>query len=61
MANVTTQEILAIQRMMGARSGGIDPFPIRATTATIGEIVEALPADLPINAALRPEERRGTE
>lgn len=28
MATVTTQEILAIQRMMGAQMGGIDPFPI---------------------------------
>jgi len=28
MKNVTTQEMLAIQRMMGARSGGLDPFPI---------------------------------
>jgi drug/metabolite transporter (DMT)-like permease len=28
MTSVTTQEILAIQRMMGAQMGGIDPFPI---------------------------------
>jgi drug/metabolite transporter (DMT)-like permease len=31
MARVTTQELLAIQRMMGAESGGIDPFPIGKT------------------------------
>ncbi|HEX2619391.1 MAG TPA: EamA family transporter [Phototrophicaceae bacterium] len=31
MSNVTTQEILAIQRMMGAQLGGIDPFPIGKT------------------------------
>jgi drug/metabolite transporter (DMT)-like permease len=29
MTAVTTQELVAIQQMMGARSGGIDPFPIR--------------------------------
>ncbi|TVR23606.1 MAG: DMT family transporter [Anaerolineaceae bacterium] len=29
MASVTTQEMVAIQRMMGAESGGIDPYPIR--------------------------------
>jgi drug/metabolite transporter (DMT)-like permease len=29
MSNVTTQELVAIQQMMGARSGSIDPFPIR--------------------------------
>jgi drug/metabolite transporter (DMT)-like permease len=28
MATVTTQELLAIQRMMGAQVGPIDPFPI---------------------------------
>ena len=28
MGAVTTQEMLAIQRMMGAELGGIDPFPI---------------------------------
>lgn len=28
MGTVTTQEIMAIQRMMGARTGGIDPYPI---------------------------------
>lgn len=28
MGAITTQEMLAIQRMMGAESGGIDPFPI---------------------------------
>ncbi|MCL4255509.1 MAG: DMT family transporter, partial [Anaerolineae bacterium] len=29
MAQITTQELVAIQRMMGAESGAIDPFPIR--------------------------------
>lgn len=31
MGAITTQEIVAIQRMMGARLGGLDPFPIGAT------------------------------
>jgi len=29
MGAITTQEMLAIQRMMGAKVGGLDPFPIR--------------------------------
>lgn len=29
MSKLTTQEMIAIQRMMGASLGGIDPFPIR--------------------------------
>jgi hypothetical protein len=28
MGTITTQEMLAIQRMMGAELGGIDPYPI---------------------------------
>ena len=28
MASITTQEIIAIQRMMGAQTGAIDPYPI---------------------------------
>jgi drug/metabolite transporter (DMT)-like permease len=28
MSRITTQEMVAIQRMMGAQLGGIDPFPI---------------------------------
>ena len=28
MASITTQEIKAIQRMMGAQTGAIDPYPI---------------------------------
>lgn len=31
MGNITTQEMLAIQKMMGASPGGIDPFPIGKT------------------------------
>jgi drug/metabolite transporter (DMT)-like permease len=32
MNTVTTQEMVAIQRMMGAQSGGVDPFPIGKST-----------------------------
>ncbi|MCU0497876.1 MAG: DMT family transporter [Anaerolineae bacterium] len=31
MGAITTQEILAIQKMMGAENGGVDPFPIGKT------------------------------
>lgn len=53
MANVTTQEILAIQRMMGARTGGIDPFPIRQGNSLLAD----LPDDLALSPNIRPEER----
>jgi drug/metabolite transporter (DMT)-like permease len=32
MSAVTTKEMQAIQKMMGARIGGVDPFPIREST-----------------------------
>jgi drug/metabolite transporter (DMT)-like permease len=35
MAAVTTQELLAIQKMMGAEIGGVDPFPIGKANALI--------------------------
>lgn len=41
MGAITTQEMIAIQRMMGAESGGIDPFPI-GKTRQINEMVEML-------------------
>jgi uncharacterized protein involved in high-affinity Fe2+ transport len=31
MGAITTQEMIAIQRMMGAEMGGLDPFPIGKT------------------------------
>jgi hypothetical protein len=43
MANITTAEMLAIQRMMGAQLGGIDPFPITKSNRLN---LEVLPEDL---------------
>lgn len=37
MQTLTTQEILAIQRMMGAETGGIDPFPIGKSQHILGK------------------------
>lgn len=45
MAAVTTQEIMAIQRMMGARMGGLDPFPI-GTTRKLYEVDGTLRLDV---------------
>ena len=48
MGAVTTQEIMAIQRMMGARTGGIDPYPIGMSNmfnANSDETPEEVPAD----------------
>ncbi|MEL6307639.1 MAG: DMT family transporter [Chloroflexota bacterium] len=36
MGSITTQEMLAIQRMMGAEIGGIDPYPIGKSQHLIG-------------------------
>lgn len=36
MGTITTQEMLAIQRMMGAEIGGIDPYPIGKTKHMLG-------------------------
>jgi len=41
MGAITTQEMIAIQRMMGADSGGIDPFPI-GKTRQIDKMIETL-------------------
>lgn len=46
MGSITTQEMIAIRRMMGAEPGGVDPFPIsrsikiseRAMVATLDEL-----------------------
>lgn len=40
MGMITTQEMIAIQRMMGAEIGGIDPFPIGKSRQVIGEYDE---------------------
>lgn len=42
MSAITTQEILAIQRMMGASSGALDPFPIQKSN----QLLANLPANL---------------
>ncbi len=42
MGAISTQEMLAIQRMMGAIPGGVDPFPIRRSN----QLLANLPADL---------------
>jgi uncharacterized membrane protein len=41
MGMITTQEMIAIQRMMGAEIGGIDPFPISKSRQIIGDFDEA--------------------
>ncbi|RMG81423.1 MAG: DMT family transporter [Chloroflexi bacterium] len=41
MAQITTQEMVAIQQMMGAKTGGIDPYPINASV----ELLASLPDD----------------
>lgn len=41
MGAITTQEMIAIQRMMGADTGGIDPFPI-GKTRQIDKLLETL-------------------
>ncbi len=46
MSTITTQEILMIQRMMGAQTGAIDPFPI-AKSRQINEILDAQEIQIP--------------
>ncbi len=38
MESLTTQEMLAIQKMMGASMGGLDPFPISKSQKFIGSV-----------------------
>lgn len=52
MGAITTQELLAIQRMMGAQSGGIDPFPIGKVNTRQNEFMRSQEIQLP--ATLRP-------
>ncbi|MCU0513614.1 MAG: DMT family transporter [Anaerolineae bacterium] len=63
MANITTQEMIAIQRMMGAQPGGIDPFPISKTRLFPNEAQERLLESQPITLpeALREALRRRKE
>lgn len=48
MGAITTQEMIAIQRMMGAKSGGIDPFPI-AQGNQLNQLVQQLEAAMPLD------------
>jgi drug/metabolite transporter (DMT)-like permease len=52
MQNITTQEMQAIQRMMGAQNGAIDPFPITKSN----RLSALLPADLFETAEIEPVE-----
>lgn len=53
MGTITTQEMMAIQKMMGAEIGGLDPFPIGKTKYLMGmdetydPIAETVPAQAP--------------
>lgn len=38
MGSITTQELIAIQKMMGAQTGGLDPFPIKKSQQFIGDL-----------------------
>ena len=57
MGSLTTQEMLAIQKMMGASIGGLDPFPISKSQQFIGDMdnydptAETSPARQPKNAS----------
>jgi drug/metabolite transporter (DMT)-like permease len=56
MGQITTAELLAIQRMMGAQMGGLDPFPIRKGNQLN---LEFMPPDLFETAEIEiPEELR---
>ncbi|MCS6836245.1 MAG: DMT family transporter [Anaerolineae bacterium] len=48
MAALTTQEMVAIQRMMGAEMGGLDPFPIGAVrNPTQASLITSQEVELP--------------
>lgn len=53
MGSITTQELLAIQKMMGANIGGLDPFPIGKSQHFVGNLedydplAETIPASAP--------------
>ncbi len=56
MESLTTQEMMAIQRMMGARVGGLDPYPIGMTKHIIGqELPDADQADTAPASRPRPD------
>lgn len=61
MGTITTQEMLAIQKMMGAEIGGLDPFPISKSQQFIGNVedydplAETVPASAPKNTKTQDE------
>lgn len=55
MSTITTQEILMIQRMMGAQTGAIDPFPI-AKSRQINDILDAQEIQIPVDFKPRQDE-----
>jgi drug/metabolite transporter (DMT)-like permease len=62
MGQITTQEMIAIQRMMGAESGGIDPFPIGKSRHIINAQNDAIRTqDIRIPDALRNSPERGDD
>ncbi|MBC8099004.1 MAG: DMT family transporter [Armatimonadetes bacterium] len=40
MSTVTTQELLAISKMMGAQNGGIDPYPIGKSNQLLAKLLD---------------------
>jgi drug/metabolite transporter (DMT)-like permease len=56
MESLTTQELMAIQRMMGARVGGLDPYPIGMTKQIIGQgLPDAEPGETSPASKPRPD------
>ncbi|MGJ3239573.1 MAG: DMT family transporter [Anaerolineae bacterium] len=51
MGSITTQELLAIQKMMGAQIGGLDPFPISKSQQVLDnlEIIDPTAETRPAN------------
>ncbi len=59
MENITTQEMMAIQRMMGAELGGIDPYPIGKLNPKQSEMLHVQEIEIPSklrNPLKKPEE-----
>lgn len=47
MGAITTQEMIAIQRMMGAQVGGIDPFPIGKLNPKQAKLISSQEIEIP--------------
>jgi drug/metabolite transporter (DMT)-like permease len=58
MGTITTQEMVAIQRMMGAESGGLDPFPIsKLNTTRQNKVVTEQDIEIPTTLRNKLKER----